>query len=261
MTAPILRVSDLTVQFGGVRACDSVTFDVERGELFALIGPNGAGKTTLVNAVTGVYAPLPGATVEYTDRAGSTTDLLPLRPFQIARLGVARTFQNLGVFGSQTVLSNLMLGRYNHEKTGSTAAGLRLRSATRKELESREAVEKVIDLLDIAEYRWELVEGLPYGVQKRIELGRVLAMEPELLLLDEPMAGMTSDEKQDMVRFIYRIIDELGTTILLIEHDMGVVMAIAERVMCLDFGRQIALGTAAEAQANEEVIQAYLGTA
>ena len=261
---PILEVSSVTVAFGGVTACADVSFEVKRGELFALIGPNGAGKTTLVNAITGIYAPLPGGAVNFNDKSGRSHDLLSRRPYQIARLGVARTFQNLGLFAEQSVLDNLMLGRYQHHKrrfgNGMLGAGLFMPGAVRHELEAREAVEQVIELLEISEYRWDLVGSLPYGVQKRIELGRVLAMEPELLLLDEPMAGMAVEEKQDMVRVLFDIRVELGTTFLLIEHDMGVVMAIADRVMVLDFGRRIGLGAPEDIKRDDAVIAAYLGS-
>ena len=259
MANPILALDDVTVQFGGLKACDTVSFEVERGEMFALIGPNGAGKTTVVNAITGIYRPNPGATIRYTDRAGETYDLIGRKPHDIVRHGVARTFQNLGLFPSLSVLDNLMLGRYIHQRTGVMAGGLFLKSAVTEEIESREAVERVIDLLEIPQYRWEPVGELPYGVQKRIELGRVLAMEPDLLLLDEPMAGMTVEEKLDIVRFIYEVRLELGITVVLIEHDMAVVMSIADRVLALNFGQPISLGTPAEVQRNPEVIEAYLG--
>ena len=263
VNSAILQVDSVTVQFGGVLACDNVNFEVERGELFALIGPNGAGKTTMVNAITGIYTPQPGATIRLNDGNGRSHDLLAHRPYQIARLGVARTFQNLGLFSELSVLDNLMLGRYIHHKrrfgSGVLGAGMFMSGAVRSELESRAAVERVIELLEISEYRWEAVGSLPYGIQKRIELGRVLAMDPELLLLDEPMAGMALEEKQDMVRFLFEIRDELHTTFLLIEHDMGVVMAIADRVMVLDFGRRIGLGPPADVQQDDAVISAYLG--
>jgi branched-chain amino acid transport system ATP-binding protein len=260
MTDTILSAENLSVQFGGVRACDSITFEVERGELFALVGPNGAGKTTLINCITGIYEPLPGGRAQLMLRSGATYDLLSLRPHHITRLGLARTFQNLGVFEQQTVMANLLLGRYNFERIGVLEAGLFTRRVVRRELAARREVEKVIELLELRNYRWDLVGSLPYGVQKRVELGRVLAMEPELLLLDEPMAGMTTDEKRDMVRFVHLAMEQQGTSVVLIEHDMGVVMAIADRVMVLDFGRQIALGSPDEVQSDEEVIRAYLGT-
>ena len=259
MSDPLLTIDNLTVQFGGVRACDGISATVERGELFALIGPNGAGKTTLVNAVTGVYVPNEGASVTLHPREGATLDLLSYRPFQIARCGVARTFQNLGLFRSESVLTNLMLGRYIHQKTGIFGGGLFTKKAVQQELETRASVEEIIELLDLGDVRRELVGGLPYGVQKRIELGRVLAMEPELLMLDEPMAGMSVEEKQAMIRYIYAAQDELDMTVFLIEHDMGVVMSIADRVMVLDFGKRIALGTPSEVQQDERVIAAYLG--
>lgn len=259
MADPILTISDLTVQFGGVRACDNISAEIERGSLFALIGPNGAGKTTLVNAVTGIYEPVEGARVDFHPRAGGTVALLGRRPFEIARMGVARTFQNLGLFPEETVLTNLLLGRYIHDKTSLLGGGLFTRRAVATELAARRAIEPIIELLGIGDYRNEPVGGLPYGIQKRIELGRVLVMEPELLMLDEPMAGMGVEEKQDMIRFIYAALDELDMTVFLIEHDMGVVMSIAERVMVLDFGKRIGLGTPAEMQENERVIAAYLG--
>jgi branched-chain amino acid transport system ATP-binding protein len=258
-TEPILQVANLTVQFGGVIACNDLSFEVNPGELFALIGPNGAGKTTLVNAVTGIYEPKPGASVKFSQRNGETIELLDYRPHQISRMGIARTFQNLGVFSAQTVLDNLMLGRFIHERTNILHYGLFTSVAVKKELEARQACQHIVELLDLEDVRDELVSELSYGIQKRVELGRVLAMDPHLLMLDEPMAGMNVEEKQEMVRYIYRIMDEFKTSVFMIEHDMGIIMAIAERIMVLEFGREIATGSADEIQANPAVIDAYLG--
>ena len=258
-TEPILQVTNLTVQFGGVIACDDLSFEVNPGELFALIGPNGAGKTTLVNAVTGIYEPRPGASVKFSQRNGETIELLDYRPHQIARMGIARTFQNLGVFSAQTVLDNLMLGRFMHERTNIFHYGLFTSVAVKKELEARQVCQTIVELLDLGDVRDELVSELSYGIQKRVELGRVLAMDPNLLMLDEPMAGMNAEEKQEMVRYIYRIMDEYKTSVFMIEHDMGIIMAIAERIMVLEFGREIATGLPDEIQANPAVINAYLG--
>jgi branched-chain amino acid transport system ATP-binding protein len=259
MRDSVLHLSDVTVQFGGLKACDGVSFDVPEGELFAIIGPNGAGKTTVLNAITGVYRPVSGAAITYTDKSGAAHSLLGRKPHRIVRYGIARTFQNLGLFSHLSVLDNLMLGRYIHQKKGIISGGFRTPSLVREEEAQRAAVERIIDLLEIQQYRWDLVGGLPYGVQKRIELGRVLAMEPDLLLLDEPMAGMTVEEKQDIVRFVLEIKAELGLTVMLIEHDMAVVMSVADRVLALNFGQPIALGTPGEIQANQDVIDAYLG--
>jgi branched-chain amino acid transport system ATP-binding protein len=258
---PILVVDDISVHFGGLQALSHVSFDVRRRELFALIGPNGAGKTTLVNAITSVYQPEPSGSVVFNPADASPIELTKLRPYQIARSGVARTFQNLGLFPKLSVLDNLLLGRYSHQKSGVFAGGLFSRRMRHEEVEGRAAVEAIVDLLEIAQFRHEPVGSLPYGVQKRIELGRVLAMDPELLMLDEPMAGMSVDEKRDMVGFIFDVQAALGTTVLLIEHDMGVVMAIAERVMVLENGERIALGTPADVQGDDRVVAAYLGSA
>lgn len=255
----VLDVKNLTVQFGGLRANENVTFDVRRNELFALIGPNGAGKTTTVNAITGIYEPLAGASIQFHDAKGTEHDLLGRKPNNIVRLGIGRTFQNLGLYPELSVLENLMLGRYIHRTTGILSAGFFTRKLVRDELEIREVAEDIIHLLRLERVRWEPAGGLPYGLQKRVEFGRVLAMRPHLLMLDEPMAGMTVDEKKEMVRFIYEALNQIDITILIIEHDMGVVMSIADRVMVLNFGRQIGLGTPEEVQGNQEVRSAYLG--
>lgn len=259
MSDPILEVADVSVRFGGLAALTDISFSVQRGELFALIGPNGAGKTTLVNSVTSVYTPQPGARVTFNSDKSGSFELLGMKPHRIARVGLARTFQNLGLFTKLSVLDNLMLGRYFHGRTGVFGGGFMTPRMRREEVENRERVEEIIELLDIAGVRHEPVGSLPYGVQKRIELGRVLAMEPELLMLDEPMAGMSVEEKQDMVGFIFDVRAALGTTVFLIEHDMGVVMAIAERVMVIDNGVHVATGTPSEVKSDQAVIAAYLG--
>ena len=260
MTQVVLAIRDTTVRFGGLNACESISLEVNPGELFAMIGPNGAGKTTVINAITGVYEPVEGATIRFTDEAETTHDLIGLPPHKIIRLGIARTFQNLGLFDALTVLENLLLGRYIHQKTGVLSGGFLLRRALKEELEQRAVVEEVLDLMEIAKHRNEKVGELAFGVRKRVELGRALAQEPHLLLLDEPMSGMNVEEKQDMVRFITDVRAELGTTMMLIDHDMGVVMSIAERIAVLNFGRMIATGTPEEIQSDPEVIAAYLGS-
>jgi branched-chain amino acid transport system ATP-binding protein len=260
VSGPILALNDVTVRFGGLNACESISLEVNPGELFAMIGPNGAGKTTVVNAITGVYEPIEGASIRFTDGSDTTHDLVGRPPHKIIRLGIARTFQNLGLFDALTVLENLLLGRYIHQRTGVLSGGFLLRRALREEMEQRAAVEKVLDLLEIAKHRNETVGELAFGVRKRVELGRALAQEPHLLLLDEPTAGMNVEEKQDIVRFITDVRAELGTTMMLIEHDMGVVMSIAERIVVLNFGRMIATGTPDQIQNDPEVIAAYLGS-
>lgn len=259
MSTPVLDVEHVTVQFGGLKACDDVTFRISKGELFALIGPNGAGKTTVVNAITGIYSPIPGAVIHFTDAGGEKHDLLGQKPHRIVRRGIARTFQNLALFDELTVLDNLLLGRYVHSRTGMFSGGLFLGKAVKDELRQRDVVERIIDLLEIAAYRKEAVGELPFGIRKRLEFGRALAQEPHLLLLDEPMAGQNLEEKKEMVRFIADVRAELGTTMLLIEHDMGVVMSIAERIMVLSFGKVIGVGTPEEIQKDPNVIEAYLG--
>ena len=251
--APVLNVSDLELAFGGTRAIDGVSFDVRRGELFAVIGPNGAGKTSVFNCVSGVYRPQAGS-IRFLG-----TELIGEAPDDIARLGVARMFQNIELFDNLTVLDNLMLGRHLHLGYGVLPAMLWLGRARRAELAARRVVEEIIDFLEIEAFRKYPVGMLPYGVKKRVELGRALAMEPRLLLLDEPVAGMNVEETEDMARFILDIRGELDLTMVMVEHDMGLVMDLADRVMVVDFGRRIALGTPDEVQADPAVIKAYLG--
>jgi branched-chain amino acid transport system ATP-binding protein len=253
--APLLEVRGLTLRFGGVTALNGVDFDVHPDELFAVIGPNGAGKTSIFNCLSAVYRPQSGRI------RLEGTDLVGIRPSRTAELGIGRTFQNLGLFGHLTVIDNLLLGRHHLMRTGFAAGALWWGRAKREELVHREAVEQIVDLLELTAFRRQPVGVLPYGVQKRIELGRALAMEPRILLLDEPVAGMNLEETEDMARFILEIRGRLHLSMVLVEHDMHMVMDLADRVMALDFGIPIATGTPAEIQADQRVIDAYLGGA
>ena len=253
MTA-ILEVEDITLRFGGVTAIDGVSFEVEEGELFAIIGPNGAGKTSIFNSISQVYSPQEG------DIRFRGESLMGQRPDVVAERGIARTFQNIELFEHMTVVENLLLGRHIRMERSWLRGMLWFGATKREEMEHRRQVEDIIDFLEIEQWRKYPVGLLPYGVQKRVELGRALAMSPELLLLDEPVAGMNLEETEDMARFILDIRHELGIAMLLVEHDMGLVMDIADRVMVLDFGRRIGHGTPDKVQNNPDVIAAYLGS-
>jgi branched-chain amino acid transport system ATP-binding protein len=250
---PVLDVADLRLSFAGIQALFNVSFDVQPHELFAVIGPNGAGKTSLLNCLSGVYRPDAGA-LRFLGE-----DIVDVAPEHIARRGMARMFQNVELFENLTVLDNLLLGRYVHVGYGAVAALVYVGRAKREELRHRRVVEELIDFLEIEQYRKLPVGLLPYGIKKRIELGRALAMEPKLLLLDEPVAGMNLEETEDMARFILDIREELAVAMILVEHDMGVVMDLADRILALDFGRPIALGAPSEIQSDPNVIRAYLG--
>jgi len=254
MTA-LLEVKEMSLRFGGVKAINNVSFAVETGELFAIIGPNGAGKTSIFNTISQVYRPQEG------DIRWKGQSIMDVRPDRIAALGIARTFQNIELFHGMTVIDNLLTGRHVRMQRSFLSGALWWGPAKREEIANRRKVEDIIDFLEIERWRKHPVALLPYGFQKRVELGRALAMEPELLLLDEPVAGMNLEETEDMARFILDIQRELGITMILVEHDMSLVMDIADRVMVLDFGEQIALGTPAQIQADPAVIAAYLGGA
>jgi len=252
---PLLHVDDITVRFGAVQALADVSVDIFRGEIVAIIGPNGAGKTTLINVISGFYHPQQGRILfEGKDRT-------QLKPYDVAALGVARTFQNVALFKGMTVLDNIMTGRLLKMRGHFLLDAIYWGPAKRQELEHRAAVERVIDFLEIQAIRKTPAGRLPYGLQKRVELARALAAEPKLLLLDEPMAGMNVEEKEDMSRFILDVHDEFGTTIALIEHDMSVVMDISDRVVALDYGRKIADGPPEVVRKDQVVIDAYLGVA
>lgn len=252
-----LQIETLKLTFGGVMALSSISLEVRQSEILAVIGPNGAGKTSLLNCISGLYKPQEGQILYFNNDA--VTDLTKLQPHQITTLGVARSFQNIELFKHMTVLDNLLSGAHIHMKAGLLSSMLYWGKAEREQIEFRRFIEDIIDLLEIEAVRKHTVGSLSYGLQKRVELGRALAMKPSLLLLDEPMAGMNSEEKEDMARFILDVNEEHGVTIVLIEHDMGVIMDISDRIVVLNFGQKIGQGSPDEIRQNPVVIQAYLG--
>jgi branched-chain amino acid transport system ATP-binding protein len=253
---PLLRVEDVSISFGGLLALNKVSLEVYSGEIMAIIGPNGAGKTTMLNIINGVYTPDEGR-IFFEGKKRPRK----MKPHHVAAMGISRTFQNLALFKGMTTLGNIMVGRTQKMHANLFSQGFYWGLSEKEEIQHREAVEWIIDFLEIENIRKTPSGMLPYGLQKRVELGRALAAEPKLLLLDEPMAGMNLEEKEDIARFVLDANEELGYTIALIEHDMGVVMDICDRIVVLDFGNKIAEGTPDEIKANPKVIQAYLGTA
>ena len=248
-----LNFNDVTLKFGGITALNNVSFEVKPKSLYAIIGPNGAGKTSIFNCVSGIYRPTQGS-VTYGDN-----DIKELRPDQVAELGIARTFQNIELFENMTALDNILIGAHKHINYGAVSSLFRTKKVRNQEDEARNIAEDVIDFLEIEEHRFSYILSLPYGIQKRIELGRALAMKPDVLLLDEPAAGMNNEETEDIARFILDIHEELGVTIILVDHDMNMVMDIATDVIVMDFGKKLFSGSPSDAAKDQSVIEAYLG--
>jgi len=253
LLGPILEIENVSLHFGGVKALDQVSFSINEGEIFSLIGPNGAGKTSMLNCISGLYQPTSGS-IRYKGK-----DITDMKPYERTALGIARAFQNIALFAHMSVLDNIKLGRHTLMKSGVFSGGIYVGKASKEEIEHREKVEEVIEFLELQDIRHKPVGTLPYGLQKRVEVGRALALNPELILLDEPMAGMNGAEKERMSQFILDMHEVMKTTVVLIEHDLGVVMSLSHHIAVLDFGKRIGFGTPKEVRENPDVIKAYIG--
>jgi branched-chain amino acid transport system ATP-binding protein len=253
IVGPILEIENVSLQFGGVKALDNVSYHIEKGEIFSLIGPNGAGKTSMLNCISGLYQPTTGS-IRYKGQ-----EIVNMKPYNRTTLGIARAFQNIALFAHMSVLDNLKLGRHTLMSSGALSGGVYVGKASNEEIEHRKKVEEVIEFLELQDIRHTPVGTLPYGLQKRVEVGRALALGPELILLDEPMAGMNNTEKDLMARFILDMHEVMEITVVLIEHDLGIVMNLSDHIAVLDFGKRIGFGTPEEIQKNPDVIKAYIG--